>query len=346
MGLPSVVHLVDDTTAGGVMRVVDHIITAPAMAEFAQHSLQCVDRGRLSLGRIKADVIVSHLAISWRSLPVLAALKLMNPHARLVHVEHSYTENFVAHNVTHERRFAVLLRIAYRLFDRVVAVSRAQGNWLVSSGAVPAARLSVIQSCVDLSAFLDLDRPIGPIRVIGAVGRLERQKGFDTLITAFRQTTNPDIALHIFGEGAEEQRLRNLASGDPRIAFFGLVAPIEAMGAVDAVAMPSRWEAYGLVAIEALAAGRALLTSDVDGLKDHLSLGAIAVQDASTEIWRTEIERLTEGDVSQPASTITTMEGLSTNFSRDWQRILHEDLAQRPNTGKQPCPMARVCLHD
>jgi len=51
----------------------------------------------------------------------------------------------------------------------------------------------------------------------GAIGRLDRQKGFDTLIEAFRQTRNPNVALHIYGEGEEGLALRALAEGDPRI---------------------------------------------------------------------------------------------------------------------------------
>ena len=35
-----VVHLVDDTTAGGVMRVLDYIKTAPAMVDLANHAFE------------------------------------------------------------------------------------------------------------------------------------------------------------------------------------------------------------------------------------------------------------------------------------------------------------------
>jgi len=221
MSLPRIVHLVDDTTAGGVMRVLDHILTTSEMAQTADHSLISIDRGRMSLGRIKADVIVSHLAVNWRAMPMLTLLRAQHPRTPLVHVEHSYTKAFVAANVTHKRRFATLLRMAYSLFNRVVAVSQAQGHWLVQSGAVRASALTVIPSCVDLSAFRAVGPAASPGRVIGAIGRLERQKGFDTLITAFRRTPRPDVYLHIYGEGCEGDNLRALAGNDPRIRFMG-----------------------------------------------------------------------------------------------------------------------------
>lgn len=322
MKRPTVIHLIDDTTAGGVMRVLDHIRTAPAMATFADHHIQPVQRNKITLPRLEADVIVSHLAISWRALPMLLALRLRHPKASLVHVEHSYTEAFVALNVRKKGRFATLLRRAYGLFDRVVAVSEAQGKWLVNSGAVKARALCVIRSCVDLSAFRGLAAPAPQVRVIGAIGRLDRQKGFDTLIEAFRQTRNPNVALHIYGEGEEGLALSALAEGDPRIQFMGFVDPLVAMANVDAVVMPSRWEAYGLVAIEALAARRKLLVADIDGLRDHIAYGAQAVQDQSVAAWKNEIENLlAQGPADTPASAARA-DSFEAEFAKSWQEML------------------------
>lgn len=330
MTLPRIVHLVDDTTAGGVMRVLDHILTAPKMARTAHHSLISIDRGRMPSGRIKADVIVSHLSISWRTLPMLATLRALYARTPLVHVEHSYTRAFVCANVTHKRRFAVLLRSAYGLFDRVVAVSEAQGQWLAQSGAVRACALSVIASCVDLSPFRAAGRAKSPARVIGAIGRLDRQKGFDTLICAFRRTTCPDVSLHIYGEGSEEETLRNLAGDDPRIRFMGFSSdPVAVMAAVDVVAMPSNWEAYGLVAIEALAANRYLLVNAIDGLVDHVAHGARAVDENSVEAWHDALDNALRDDVILPELRGMTARYLETAFATKWRHMLSNILAQR-----------------
>lgn len=245
MGRLRVVHLVDDTTAGGVMRVLDHILTSHALSRDADHELRVVDRYGVLADRVRADAIVSHLAISWRMMPLVATLRAFHPRTPLVHVEHSYTEGFVAANVTHTRRFGLLLRTAFRLFDRTVAVSHAQGRWLESSGAVPTEKLKVIQSCVDLSGFRALAPVDRPAKIFGAIGRLDRQKGFDTLIKAFRQINRSDLALHIYGEGAEEAHLRHLAQDDPH-PFHGFrVGPAERDGSCrrrrDAIGLGSLW---------------------------------------------------------------------------------------------------------
>ena len=319
-----VVHLVDDTTAGGVMRVLDHITSSVEMARTASHSVRVLDRRRLTLGRIDADVIVSHLSISWRGLPMLLSLRAANANASLVHVEHSYTECFVASNVSRRGRFATLLRTAYALFDRVVAVSHAQGRWLSTRGYVHADALAVIQSCADMSAFRNIDRPKGPVRVIGAIGRLDQQKGFDTLIWAFRKCGDPDIALHIYGEGSEKAELMRLAKGDKRISFMGFAPdPVAAMSAVDAVVMPSRWEAYGLVAIEALSAGRPLLVSAVDGLTDHETLGAQLVHAPSIRSWSNAINKLTSRDMTTATPmNILELNTLEVRFDKKWGQLL------------------------
>ncbi len=323
MSRPRILHLVDDATAGGVMRVLDYLVTSPELAEQADHRLRHVPRGSLRLGRLEADMIVSHLAVSWRTLPMLTLLRLLNPRARLIHVEHSYTEGFVAQCVRRKGRFALLLRTAYRLFDRVVAVSKAQGAWLTRSGAVAPARLSVIPSCVDLSAFRALPARTGPIRTFGAIGRLDRQKGFDTLITAFRSVSRADLSLHIYGEGPEEARLRALAGDDARIVFKGLATdPREAFAAVDAVAMPSRWEAYGLVAIEARAANRALLVQAVDGLTDHAPLGVHTAQDCTTAAWAELITSVASSETGPAKPEPGPVQQLETRFLDAWKALV------------------------
>lgn len=320
-----VVHLVDDTTAGGVMRVLDHLMTAPELSRDATHSLEVIDRSAMLSKRIAADLIVSHLAVSWRALPFLLSLRTRHPRAKLVHVEHSYTEGFVATNVTHRRRFALLLRIAYLVFDRVVAVSHAQGVWLQRSGAVRKSALKVIQSCVDLTAFRAIAPETRPVRVFGAIGRLDKQKGFDTLIRAFRMTDRSDISLYIYGEGAEEASLRALAGDDARIHFKGFTNdPVAAMAKVDAIAMPSIWEAYGLVAIEALAAGRRLLVNPVDGLMDHVPLGALAVRTGSVWAWKQAILDLAEARSATDTCGIGPSVRPEDEFADQWDNLVQE----------------------
>ena len=319
---PRVVHLIDDTTAGGVMRVIDHVVTSPALAQRTHHVMQRTVRGKVSLRHIDASVIVSHLSISWRTLPSLLALRLRHPRVKLVHVEHSYTRAFIEHNVTRKRRFRNLLKIGFRLFDKVVAVSDGQRRWMHDDALVSEPKLSLVRSYADLSEFAALPATDGDIKHFGAIGRLARQKGFDLLISAFRNCKDADLRLTIFGEGEEEKNLRALAQGDPRIHFAGMVSnPAEAYRAVDAVVMPSRWEAYGLVAIEAISAGRALFCSDVDGLADHTTIGACVVDLDTFDFEKLKAQSATVSSISR-VKRHQVVEALTSECVKAWEDLV------------------------
>ncbi len=322
--LPKVLHLVDDMTAGGVMRVVDHIMTSPDLAAKAHHRMLQVPRGIVSSQKYDADLVVSHLSISWRNLPLLIAARAANASTRLVHVEHSYTEAFVALNVKHRTRFTALLKTALSLFDQVVAVSHAQAAWIASRGYCRANKIVTIQSCVDLSAFRAMPAPKGRPRVFAAIGRLDTQKGFDTLIVAFKQRASDDLELHIYGEGNEELALRKLAAGDHGIVFKGWATdPIAAFSDVDVVLMPSRWEAYGLVAIEALSAGKQVFCSNTDGLKDHADAGAILVSGRTASAWAAVIETAqSEAYIPHQSGSIRIDSVLERRFSKAWSKLV------------------------
>ncbi|MFV0384096.1 glycosyltransferase [Paracoccus sp. (in: a-proteobacteria)] len=317
-----IAHLIDDANPGGVTRYLDFLANDAGMGNLARHQIIQVPRTRPAARRIDADIIVSHLTISWRGLGGLMSLRALYPGTPLVHVEHSYSAGFVASNVPSPRRFHILLQWAYALFDRVVAVSKAQRDWLAMRDLVKPDALAMIHPCVDLSRFSALKPPAGPVRRIGAIGRFNVQKGFDLLITAFRNTPSDDLRLELIGDGPERDRLHQIAAGDPRILFSDFTPdPAAAMARCDAIAMPSRWEPFGLVALEALTARRPLLVSSVDGLRDFTPLGAIRVPTLTSACWSKTITRLAAAPIvgiAPPNAAETTRRG--------WQRLI-ADLA-------------------
>ncbi|MGF1501868.1 MAG: glycosyltransferase family 4 protein [Paracoccaceae bacterium] len=292
--IQTVIHLVDDTSPGGVTRVLDHIAKSTALGHRHRHEIRTLRRGRLGAPKLGADLIVSHLSVSWANLPMLTALRALNPAARIIHVEHSYTEAFVASHVVARGRFQVLMRVAYALFDQVVAVSRPQADWIARAGFAPEEHVVVINPMVDLGPFLALEpRLEAAPRVFGLIGRLDVQKGFDIAIRAFREAAPGDATLLVAGEGPERAALEALAAGDQRIRFMGWAErPEVAMAACDAVLMPSRWEAFGLVALEAQAAGRLVAVAQTDGMAEHVRRGAFGVGQNAIAGWADAIRIL------------------------------------------------------
>jgi glycosyltransferase involved in cell wall biosynthesis len=320
-----VLHLVDDTTAGGVKHVVDFILSSNATQKNILHERLEVKRGKISSTRFDADIIVSHLSISWRSVLALVSLRTANVGKTLIHVEHSYTEGFTAHNVKHKTRFVTLLRFGFSLFDKIIAVSNAQAKWFTDLCLCPAHRITTIQSCVDLEPFRGLPTRRERKRTFAAIGRLDYQKGFDFLVTAFKACPDQDISLHIYGEGDEKLRLQNLANGDDRIIFKGFADnPADAFADVDIVVMPSRWEAYGLVAIEALSAGKALVCSNVDGLRDHQEMGAEILEEYSLSCLSSKLSQMCVENVSLEKALSRRSKLLEQKFFSKWEALILE----------------------
>jgi len=128
--------------------------------------------------------------------------------------------------------------------------------------------------------------------LIGFFGRFMGQKGFDILVGAIKQLKEDRVAptLHVvcFGSGAfirEEQANVERLNLSGAFTFIPFTADVSgAMKGCDIIAMPSRWEACGLVAMEALAAGIPFVGSNCIGLREVLAgTPAIVVETGDSE---------------------------------------------------------------
>lgn len=295
----TIVHLVDELTAGGVTRFVDYLIDWPELKTDFHHQRLLIRRGQWSAPVLDADLIVSHLSVSWKNLPMFLALRAKNPRTSMIHVEHTYSESFMDRHVRSTGRFMTLLRTVYALFEHTVAVSHAQLAWMTKNDLVRHGRASSIHPLTDLSPFLSLPPAERPARNIAAIGRLEEEKGLDTLIQAFRTAAPHGATLSIFGTGSLQPDLMQIAGQDPRITFFGHADPVVALTRAEIVALPSRRETFGLVALEARAAGRTVLVSGADGLADQVDDGATLVGPALSDWYRAMANLDTLHDVDQ-----------------------------------------------
>ncbi|GCD54076.1 glycosyltransferase [Acetobacter pasteurianus] len=171
-----------------------------------------------------------------------------------------------------------------------------------------------------------------------AVGRLTEQKGFDTLIKAFRLVVDrlPNAHLNICGEGELRSYLENM------IRELDLMQNITLLGYRDEVwdlleessifVLSSRREGYGAVLLEALAAGRFIVTtnctpaiSDIFSQNGHL--GEVVKVDNVLEISKAIIKNLsTVPDICNEVEPILRKyridygAGLYLNFVKEYKR--------------------------
>ncbi|MFE9703774.1 glycosyltransferase [Streptomyces sp. NPDC005930] len=113
---------------------------------------------------------------------------------------------------------------------------------------------------------------VGPhAPLVVCVGRLCRQKGQDLLLDAWESVLArvPGARLVLVGDGPDRARLAARAPASVR--FTGAVADAAAWyRAADLVVLPSRWEGMALAPLEAMACGRPVLVTDVDGAREGL----------------------------------------------------------------------------
>jgi len=167
---------------------------------------------------------------------------------------------------------SLVTRHVYRQPDRVLAISHGVADGLVRDFRVPRDSLRVIHNPVDVSRVsrqaqgADGARP--PARFIVACGRLHRQKGFDLLLQAFARLGIADLALVLLGEGPERSHLESLARElgiASRVVMPGFVAnPWHWMARAAAFVLPSRYEGFGSVLVEAMACGTPVVATDCE----------------------------------------------------------------------------------
>ena len=356
-------HVLHDLGYGN--RVV-HVPAGPEhpipRQELANHIPQFVEGiEQFALGKgIRYDVIHSHYWMSGLAAASLADRWAGTP---IVHMFHTLGEmkNRVArtdderegsYRVEGEKR---VLKQATRLIVATEA-EKAQLQWLYKADVRKA---RVIPPGVDTSHFYPIPREearafigVGPQRkMILFVGRIEPLKGVDTLIRAMT-CLNLNIALPVYlaiigGDPdvdaedmtAEMTRLQKLCDElgmGQTVIFLGKRAQDTLpyyYSAADVVVMPSFYESFGMVALEAMACGTPVIASQVGGL-------AFLVKDNETGFL------VPEGDSAALCEKLTLLLGnedmrqamgaCAAEHARyyDWQRIaaqvldVYRELAQ------------------
>jgi glycosyltransferase involved in cell wall biosynthesis len=121
--------------------------------------------------------------------------------------------------------------------------------------------------------------------IVGTVARLSQEKGIDILIRAFAELHKAISNAHllIVGDGNQSTDLKSLANRlgiSYAITWTGQLSWHEAMGylgLMDVVVVPSRFEGFGLTAVEAMACSKPVVASRVDGLAEIINDGVTGI---------------------------------------------------------------------
>ncbi len=319
----------------------------PYLPEFVDGVLGLADEEGIDY-----DLIHSHYWLSgWVARELQKAWRV--PIIQMFHTL-GHMKNLVARageEREHERRITVEGELMQRADRTVAATERDQEQMLTLYDAEPA-KIRVIPCGVDLSLFRPYDRAqareeIGlepDVKMVLFVGRMEPLKGIDDLLHAIARILRDHalpcdrVSLILIGGSAEDDpdqissemarliRMRDELGLQDMVTFLGAqgqeVLPLY-YSAADVVVMPSHYESFGMVALEAMACGTPVVASDVGGLSYTVEDGVTgflvpdrnpaALADRICEILNDEVVR---DQLGQQARQVARRYG--------WERIADE----------------------
>ena len=237
----------------------------------------------------------------WRIFKLRSILRKIQPHvvhAHLIHANivtrlNAWRRKYILVNSVHiaEKRAGkewhfTCDRLTLDYCDCMTTVSQAVQNFHAKKLRVSPTRLPVIYNGIHIPSSLSAVEIANLkkqweiehcTKIIGSIGRLDFQKGYDMLFELLPQLSSfiphgESWAIVILGEGKEREALQKyppLANIEIRLPGFREDAA-RCIGAFDLFVMPSRYEGFGLALVEAMSHGLPILTSDVDSLPELL----------------------------------------------------------------------------
>lgn len=234
-----------------------------------------------------------------------------------------------------------------------VCVSAATAEFQQARTGLPAGFFRIIPNGIDLARFTPPDAekrailrnrwlPAARARkdtvICGFLGRFDRQKGGDTLLAAWKllpENARAGAILLFGGYGREEKNWKRLAAGAEDIVFCGAQAePQEFLGALDLSVMPSRYEGFGLAAVEAMACGAAvaastavtgIITDGADGVQFPPE-NPVLLADALTQLILNPRWRQTLADAGRRRAGVFSAEKMTAAYLK-----LYDEIAVTPH---------------
>jgi glycosyltransferase involved in cell wall biosynthesis len=192
-------------------------------------------------------------------------------------------------SATKTRAFVGIERALARVSDQLIAVSPAVRRDLLAMRIGRPDRFAVVPLGLELDRFLTAERHRGELRrelgipsstpIVGIVARLVPIKAHEVFLEAARllAARHPGVQCLVVGDGERREELEALTRSlglHSTVRFLGWRADLECVYAdLDVVVLTSRNEGSPVALIEAMAAARAIVSTDVGGVSDVVADG-------------------------------------------------------------------------
>ncbi|MBL9206957.1 MAG: glycosyltransferase [Opitutaceae bacterium] len=274
--------------------------------EWSEHALRFIQRQGLKYQFFNSHYWDAGFATQ-RLAEALDVPHVHTPHSLGLWKKQLMERDFPADAASFEKKYNFTQRIneeilLFRNCDEVIATTPDQLDMIVKEYGAPAEQVKMIPPGYDDNRFFPVSAASRQAirsrlgyegKVILAIGRLARNKGYDLLIDAFSvvATRIPDAVLHLAvggtGMNTHEQTLLDALRRQAvelglaeRVKFSGFVADADLADhyrAADAFVLSSRYEPFGMTAIEAMACGTPTVITTHGGLFRAVTFGRHAL---------------------------------------------------------------------
>jgi len=186
--------------------------------------------------------------------------------------------------------YFVLDRTTDKYVDRFIVVSDVLKNTLITMRRMPPEKITKIYNGIEIDHY-DPKTTASRVKIrdifgvnkdnilLGALGRMVWQKGFEFLIRTIQDVskTHREIKVIIVGAGLLKKELENLCRQlkvEDKTIFAGFRSDIkEILSAVDIVVIPSLLEGFPMLTLEAMAMEKPIVATRIDGITEQITDG-------------------------------------------------------------------------
>lgn len=258
------------------------------------HPIPCIPLPRLTLGeylsyslnttkyvkRYNLDLIHGHSMYSFgyaltKNLPFVLTMHGTQLNEFRNSIQYGASPNHVITDFSS----MLMERYSGKKADKIIVVSNENKHDVIDQYHIPEEKIATIPNGVDVSRYTPSKCDS---KSIIFVGRLHERKGIDKLLESFSKvvTEEPSTELRIVGSGEDELRLKKLAKnlnlGEKNVKFYGFVPEnvLPKLYSTSSIfVLPSYYEGFGIVLIEAMSAGLPLVSVRTGGATEVIEEG-------------------------------------------------------------------------
>ncbi len=217
---------------------------------------------------INPDII--HVHSTWAGLFVRSIYFIKRKQLKIVYCAHGWS--FLM-EITRIKKIAysIVERLLSYNTDIIINISKFEHNYAIQSGISASKCIMIYNGVSEVESInnknLSLGEDIEKIKLL-FVGRFDRQKGIDILLELFEKYELANVELYVIGQSVISEQKFTIPNGVHQLGWINNSLIDQYYASCDAIIVPSRWEGFGLVAVEAMKNKKAVIASNRGALPE------------------------------------------------------------------------------